>query len=147
MKNQYFSYYSDCQQQCINRNISCLISEPERNIFDKVCIENYNVCKMDASSIKVCLNQIHEPIGGEAIWDDYQNQYHPTTTTEKPSPSPQPGGDTCHKWKILAYASTAVSTVTLSILIISRYLQNKSSSRSSNERLLNEEEANTTESI
>ena len=71
----YFSY-DDCNPSCIATNVSCLIDKVG-DTFPSWCVVSQLSCTTQSSSRQVCLRPELPPLGGEAIWQEFKNKYHP----------------------------------------------------------------------
>ena len=93
----YFKY-SDCDQNCQEKNVSCTIDEISPGFFISECFDSETACELHYSSTVVCLRPDKEPLGGSKIWNDWVNNHRTTTaapsttTTHAPNPVPGKGG-------------------------------------------------------
>jgi len=116
----YFTY-SDCDENCKYLSIACLISENNPEDFSNMCIESDQVCETRASVSQVCLRKAKDPIGGQAIWEDFQKHFHPnvTTTTEKPDKQ-----QNCKTWQITSITTLTMLSIILILTISKRVIPN-----------------------
>ena len=112
ISQNYFTY-SDCDQTCIQKNISCTIYQIQDD-FKNLCEESEIFCEQESGPNCVCLRLNRPPIGGEDIWIEFKRKYHPPT----PKPNPSPAEVKCLTWKIL----TSTVPLLLILLWLTRYV-------------------------
>ena len=119
-----FFQYDNCGNECIEKAQPCTIFEVNKNYFPVQCVDNDIDCELEASSTEVCLRKGKDPIGGEAIWDDFDRHSRTTTTTSRPPTTttqrPDHGVPTeIYKWySIISLTATAIYiTLKLTMLV------------------------------
>jgi hypothetical protein len=98
----FFEYEKDCNPDCIHYKASCIVVEINPEYFVSQCTEDESTCEENASPTEVCLRPNDPPIGGKAIWPDYEKyKYHP-----RPNKEPD-----CSEWKIVSIVLSSFITL------------------------------------
>lgn len=133
IRSNYFEYREDCDVDCVSSNLPCVIAEPVHDVFTKVCVESSQLCEQQSSRTKVCLRPNSLPMGGQDIWPDYRDRFHPVTTI-----SPLPAPDE-HGWRTISLTQLGITACGFIILISYKLFKKIATSNEvQHEPLLNE---------
>jgi len=122
LKAQEYFTYEDCAvvtgDGCSTRNGTaepCIIQSTSDG-FVRLCTFSEAYCIQRSSPSAVCLQPFKSPEGGQDIWPQFRNRYHPdiptTTTTETPQLARE-----CRAYKLLA-AVTLVTSILYSVFFV-----------------------------
>ena len=81
--NAFFEY-TDCDVDCVERNVSCVIVEINPSYFPCECLVNGDQCVALASESQVCLRPNAKALGGERIWNDFERHRNISVSTTTP---------------------------------------------------------------
>ena len=117
---QYFSY-SDCNWQCRDKGLPCIMIKTIGGHFSTMCIEQ-DACAMQADEDCPCISDDRPTMGGLKLWMSYKMRPVPTPkpiTTPKPQPKPIKQND-CVRWKITSAIQGLISTVLMVSVLFKR---------------------------